>query len=104
MTVDWERNACVHATIDCNKRDKNGAIIQVSKRKIVQVHQYNSTTVAELQLAFLPNDEVRAYADGANFSYAEHPSREEFGDLLAIGTRPIENQWPVKRKKTGASE
>ncbi|WP_081527465.1 DUF3304 domain-containing protein [Chromobacterium violaceum] len=104
VTVDWERNACVHATLDCQKRDKNGDILQVTKRKIIQVHPYNSKTVAELQLAFLPNDDVRAYADGANFSYAEHPSREEFGNLLAAGTRPIENQWPIKGGKAGASK
>ncbi|WP_080762318.1 DUF3304 domain-containing protein [Chromobacterium violaceum] len=104
VTVDWERSVCVHNTPDCRRRDKNGDFIQITKRKIVQVHQYNSATVAELQLAFLPNDDVRAYADGANFSYVGHPSREEFGDLLAIGTRPIESQWPVRQKKAEASE
>lgn len=103
VTVDWERNACVHGTSECAKRDKDGEIIQVKFRKTVAVQPYDAKDVAELQLAFLPNDEVRGYADGALFSYEKHPSRKEFGGLLAQGMRPLESLWPRAGIKSEAS-
>ncbi|MEO4030142.1 DUF3304 domain-containing protein [Chromobacterium vaccinii] len=99
VTVDWERSVCVHNSPDCRKRDKNGDFIQVTKRKTVEIYPYIASEVAELQLAFLPNDEVRAYANGAAFSYSMHPSRKEFGNLLANGNRPLEGLWPTSKNK-----
>lgn len=103
VVVDWERNACVHGTPACAKRDKDGEIIQVKVRKTVAVPRYEAKDVSKLQLAFLPNDEVRAYADSRNFRHPEHPSHAEFGSLLEW-IAPLEGQWPKQSAKPEASK
>lgn len=104
VAVDWERNVCVHGTPACAKRDKDGEIIQVKVRKTVAVQPYDAKDVAELQLAFLPNDDIRAYAGGMYFSHPKHPAWKEFGDLLARGLHPLEGEWPKQNAKPEASK
>lgn len=103
ITLDWDRYDCTVTDNECatKYKDKEWPIKRI--HKVVEVPPYEAKDVAELQLAFLPNDEVRVYADGALFSYEKHPSRKEFGDLLAQGMRPLDSLWPKVAAKVEAS-
>ncbi|MEO9384572.1 DUF3304 domain-containing protein [Chromobacterium phragmitis] len=100
IIVDWERNACAHGTLECAKRDKNGDIFEKKLQRIVTVPFYDSNRVAVLQLAFLPNDDIRAYAESRSFKHPDHPSHKEFGALLEWNA-PLEGQWPNPKKNEG---
>ncbi|AXE35955.1 DUF3304 domain-containing protein [Chromobacterium phragmitis] len=96
ITIDWEVYDCTISNNECAEKYKGKEWPTKMLHKVIEIPHYNSEDVAELQLAFLPNDEIRAYANGSLFSYEKHPSRNEFGDLLATGVRPLENEWKYR--------
>lgn len=105
VTVNWERNACTSSNEECFEKygKKNLDFPQIKLQKTVTLPPYDIKEVSELQIAFLPNDEVRAYADNRGFSRIDHPAVAEFGNLLKEGSRPLEKYWPVVIKNESAS-
>ncbi|MEN7431712.1 DUF3304 domain-containing protein [Chromobacterium sp. TRC.1.1.SA] len=99
VKVEWERNACVHGTEECKKRNASGEIIQIFGRKTVTIPPYDGSSMAEVQILLLPNDEVRVYADNRGITHPDHPSHKEFGTLLDDGLRPLNGLWPSKEKE-----
>ncbi|MBX9295685.1 DUF3304 domain-containing protein [Chromobacterium vaccinii] len=97
VKVEWERNACIHGTPECKKRNASGDIIQVFKSKTVTVPPYDGEIMAEVQILLLPNDDVRIYADNRGISHPDHPSHKEFGTLLEGGTRSLDGAWPKSK-------
>ncbi|OQS47515.1 hypothetical protein B0T49_15545 [Chromobacterium violaceum] len=95
VTVNWERNACTSSNEECFEKygKKDLDFPQVKLQKTVTLPPYNVKEVSELQIAFLPNDEIRAYADNRRFERIDHPSVAEFGNLLQDGPRPLEKLW-----------
>ncbi|KMN35342.1 hypothetical protein VI26_11825 [Chromobacterium sp. LK1] len=93
ITLDWDRYDCTVSNNECatKYKDKDWPIKRI--HKVVEVPPYQAKDVAELQLAFLPNDEVRVYAESRGFRHVDHPSHKEFGTLLEWN-RPLEGQWP----------
>ncbi|WP_082107289.1 DUF3304 domain-containing protein [Chromobacterium vaccinii] len=102
VKVEWQRNACIHGTPDCKKRDASGNIIQVFGSKTVTIPPYDGETMAEVQILLLPNNEVRIYADNRGITHPDHPSHKEFGNILDDGLRPLDGIWPTDKK--GASK
>ncbi|AXE30583.1 hypothetical protein DK842_12120 [Chromobacterium phragmitis] len=103
LTLDWDRYDCSVSNNECIEKykGKDWPIKRIHRE--VEIPPYNMNSVAELQLAFLPGDEVRAYADNRSFSHSEHPSHKEFGNLLE-DTVPLEGKWPKARNKTGVEK
>ncbi|KMN35341.1 hypothetical protein VI26_11820 [Chromobacterium sp. LK1] len=106
ITLDWDRYDCTISNNECLAKYKGRQWPIKRIHKVVEVPPYQAKDVAELQLALLPNDEIRVYAGGVYFSHLQHPAWKEFGDLLARGLRPLEGEWPVQntRLKLEASQ
>ncbi|WP_139167104.1 DUF3304 domain-containing protein [Chromobacterium sphagni] len=105
MIVNWERNACTSSNKECYEKygKKDLDFPQVKLQKTITLPPYDTKEVSELQIAFLPNDEVRVYADNRGFERLDHPSVAEFGNLLQDGPRPLEKLWVNITGKQGAS-
>lgn len=94
ITVDWERYDCISSISECFYKYKSGEWPIKTLQKTLTIPPYTDKSAGELQLVFLPGDEIRVYASMLGLGHPQHQARAEFGDLLAHDYQPLEGIWP----------